>query len=358
MSYFFTLQFMKRIDKIKDYLINRKKDGILITSYPNVFYFSGFTSEDAILYINKEKAYLLTDSRYTIQARKEAKGYEIIIIKKGFVDELKNLIKDGENILFEESISFIRYNAYSNNLNCNFEATNIDSLRNIKDDKEIKYIKKACDIASKTYEHTIQYVKPGMKEKDIENEMIHYMKSLGATKESFEIIVASGKRGAMPHGAASNKVIKEGEFVTLDYGCVYKGYCSDITRSFLVGENKKMTRVYNVVKKAQELATKHVKAGVKASEVDKVARDYIESKGYGKYFTHSTGHGLGIEVHDPISVSSRSDMILEENMIITIEPGIYIDGVGGIRIEDDVLVTKDGYKILTKASKKLIKITK
>ena len=144
-----------------------------------------------------------------------------------------------------------------------------------------------------------------------------------------------------------------------DYGCIYGGYCSDITRSFLVGDsNKKLEKVYRIVKEAQEAAIKMVKAGIKASEVDKAARNYIESKGYGKYFTHSTGHGVGIVVHDPISVSSKSDMILQENMVITIEPGIYIPKLGGIRIEDDVLVKKDGYEILTKASKKLYKITK
>ena len=154
-----------------------------------------------------------------------------------------------------------------------------------------------------------------------------------------------------------NKVIKEGEFVTLDFGCIYKGYCSDITRSFMVGQaSKEMKRLYNIVKEAQIRAIKAVKAGVKACEIDKVARDYIESKGYGKYFTHSTGHGVGIEVHDPISVSRFSDTILEENMVITVEPGIYIPGVGGIRIEDDVLVKNDGFEVLTKASKKLMMI--
>ncbi|MBR3891701.1 MAG: aminopeptidase P family protein [Bacilli bacterium] len=349
---------MKRLDKLRGFLLGNNADGIIVSSYPNIFYFSEFTSENALLYITREKAYLITDSRYTIQAKKEAKGYDVIVFKNGFLKELEKLIIKGSNILFEESMTYARYNAYSSNLECNLVATNIDSLRNIKDEKEIKNIKKACDIASKTYDHIINFVKPGMKEKEVANEMIHYMKSLGASKESFETIVASGKRGAMPHGTASNKVIRDGDFVTLDYGCIYNGYCSDITRSFLVGnDNKEMIKIYNIVKKAQELAVKSVKAGVRASEVDKVARDYITSKGYGKYFTHSTGHGLGIEVHDPISVSSRSDMVLEENMIITIEPGIYIKNLGGIRIEDDVLVTKDGYKILTKASKKLIKIT-
>ena len=270
--------------------------------------------------------------------------------------ELKKLINGGR-ILFEESLSYARYLSFINAINASFVSTNIDHLRMIKDEEEIRNIKKATNIASKCYNHILDFVKPGMKEITVSNEMIRYMKEEGASKEAFDFIVASGKRGAMPHGTASNKTIKEGEFVTLDYGCVYNGYCSDITRSFMVGEaSKEMKKIYNIVKKAQMLAVKAVKAGVRASDIDKVARDYITSKGYGKYFSHSTGHGVGIEVHDPIAISKNSDLVLEENMVITIEPGIYIPSLGGIRIEDDVLVNKDGCEILTKATKKLISV--
>jgi Xaa-Pro aminopeptidase len=349
---------MNRLDNLYE-LINRLNvEGIVISSFPNIFYFSKFTSEDCILYINKKEAYLITDSRYTLQAKRQAKNFKIIIRKSTYTNELKNLINGGK-VLFEENIPYFQYESFTKNIDATFSSINIDYLRNIKDISEINKIKKATQIADKCYKHILSFIKPGMKETTVSNEMIRYMKELGASKESFETIVASGKRGALPHGVASNKIIKDGEFVTLDFGCVYKGYCSDITRSFMIGKaSKEMIRVYNVVKKAQELATKSVKAGIKASEVDKVARDYIERKGYGRYFTHSTGHGVGIEVHDPISVSKYSDTILEENMIITIEPGIYIPKLGGIRIEDDVLVKKDGYEVLTKATKKLISIEK
>jgi len=350
---------MERLNKVREVLNKLNADGIIISSYPNIFYLSEFTSEDCILYISNSDAYLITDSRYTIQAKKEAKDYKVIVRETSYLEELKKIIKEKQNILFEDNTPYFNYKLYSENLNCNLVSTSIDHLRNIKDEKEIKIIKKACDIASKTYKHILDFVKPGMKETEVSNEIVSYMKSLGASKESFDTIVASGVRGSMPHGVASDKVIKEGEFVTIDYGCIYKGYCSDITRSFLVGEsNKKLEEIYKIVRNAQESAIKVIKAGIKASEVDKVARDYIESKGYGKYFTHSTGHGLGVVVHDPIAVSSKSEMILEENMIITIEPGIYIPGVGGIRIEDDVLVTKDGCVVLTSACKRLRKIRK
>lgn len=347
---------MSRIEKLQELLVRLNSEGIIITSYPNIFYFSSFTSEDCILYITQNDAYLITDSRYTLQAKKQAKNFKVIIRKSSYGSQLTKLISNG-NVLFEEAISYSDYQSFSKLINAQLTSINIDFLRNVKDQSEINNIKKATKIADKCYKHILKFIKPGMKETTVANEMIRYMKELGATKESFETIVASGKRGALPHGVASNKVIKKGEFITLDFGCVYKGYCSDITRSFMVGHaSKEMKRIYNIVKQAQMRAIKSIKEGIKASEVDKVARDYIESRGYGKYFTHSTGHGLGIVVHDPISVSKFSDTILEENMIITVEPGVYIPGVGGIRIEDDVLVKKDGYEVLTKATKKLMTI--
>ena len=347
---------MKRIDRIYKLIEELNVDGIIITSYPNIFYFSKFTSDDCLLYVSRNKAYLLTDSRYTLQAKKEAKDFEIIIRSGSYTNELNKLVT-GNKVLFEDCISYSMYDSLKSTLKVDLVATNIDYLRNVKDDEEIRYITRACNIASECYYHILEFIKPGMKEVTIANEMVRFMKEKGASGESFATIVASGTRGALPHGVASDKRIEEGDFITLDYGCVYKGYCSDITRSFMIGKAKdKLIDVYNVVREAQRRAIKMIKAGIKASEIDKIARDYINSKGYGKYFTHSTGHGLGVVVHDPISVSRSSDIVLEENMIITVEPGIYIKGIGGIRIEDDVLVKKEGYKVLTKASKRLISI--
>lgn len=343
-----------RVEKLQRLLNKLNIDGIIISKYANIFYYSNFTGEDCLLFVTKDESYLITDSRYTLQAKQQAKGFKIIIRTSAYHKELAKLIQGGK-FLFEDSLPYCEYENFARELKVTLNPVNVDYLRNVKDQIEIKIMKKAAKIASDCYKHILDYVKPGMKEKDIEAEMVSFMKKQGAEKESFETIVASGKRGALPHGAASEKKVKSGEFITLDYGCVYKGYCSDITRSFMLGTaDKKMIKIYRVVKQAQLEAIKAVKAGVKASCVDEAARSYIESKGYGKYFIHSTGHGLGIEVHDPISVGKNSDLVLEENMVITIEPGIYIPNFGGIRIEDDVLVTKEGCEILTKASKKLI----
>ena len=352
---------MDRINKLRNFMKDNKLDVMLISSFANIYYYSNFSSEDGFLFVTNNKCYLLTDGRYTVQAKKECKGVEICIFGAGkrISEWLGEIIgsESIEKVGFEGSMSYDRYKMFSDILNKTMISINIDGLRNIKDASEISKIRKACAIADKCYKHILEFVKVGMKEIDIRNEMLSYMLGLGASKESFDIIVASGKRGAMPHGVASNKKIKDGDFVTLDFGCVNNLYCSDITRTFVMGKpSKVMLEVYNVVREAQQRGLDVIKPGIKASEVDKACRDYIEDMGYGAYFTHSTGHGLGIIVHDPMGIGPNSDFKLEEGMVFTVEPGIYIEGIGGIRIEDDVVVTSSGHEVLTKASKKLYRI--
>ena len=350
---------INRIANLRKYMKKENIEAMLVSSFANIYYYSNFSSEDGLLLITVNECYLLTDSRYTVQAKGECSNFKIITITKSYSDSLKDLISSSDinKIGFEEDLSFVRYNAFKNKLGLDMIPLNIESLKNIKDEKEIKRIKKACLIADKCYKHILKFVKIGMKEIEVRNEMLRYMLEQGASKESFDIIVASGKRGAMPHGVASNKRIKEGDFVTLDFGCIKDFYCSDITRTFVVGKPSKiMLEIYNVVLEAQLKGLEVIKPGIKAKEVDEACRNYIEEKGYGEYFTHSTGHGLGILVHDNLAISPRSETILKEGMVFTVEPGIYIEGLGGVRIEDDVVVTKDGCEILTKASKKLFKI--
>ena len=347
-----------RILKLREYMKKESLDAIIITSFANIYYYSGFTSEDGLLFITMDKAYLLTDSRYTVQASNECKNMKVITITRSYSNSLKSILSDSiKKIGFEESLPFVRYQAFKEILNLEMASLNIESLKNIKDEIEIKKIKKACAIADKCYRHILKFIKVGMRECEVRNEMLSYMLSLGASKESFDIIVASGKRGAMPHGVASNKRIKEGDFVTLDFGCINNFYCSDITRTFVMGKPKReMLEIYEIVKEAQLRGIEAVKPGIKAKEIDLACRDFIEEMGYGEFFTHSTGHGLGILVHDNLSISPRSETILKEGMVFTIEPGIYIEGLGGVRIEDDVVVTKDGCEVLTKASKKLYRL--
>ena len=350
---------MDRISKLRKYMKKVNVDALLISNFSNIYYYSNFSSEDGLLLITMKECYLLTDGRYIVQAKNECAGFDVVIISKSYSDSLKRLLENKEiNTLgFEENLEFNRYKAFNDKLNINMVGLNIEALKNIKDEKEIDKIRKACAIADKCYKHILKFVKVGMKEIEVRNEMLRYMLELGASKESFDIIVASGERGAMPHGVASNKKIKKGDFVTLDFGCVNNFYCSDITRTFVMGEpNKKMLEIYEIVKEAQHKGLDAVRPGVKAKEIDFACRNYIEKMGYGDYFTHSTGHGLGILVHDALAISPNSDVVLKEGMVFTIEPGIYVEGLGGVRIEDDVVVTSTGCEILTKSSKKLHKL--
>ncbi|MEG0368216.1 MAG: M24 family metallopeptidase, partial [Coprobacillus sp.] len=222
----------------------------------------------------------------------------------------------------------------------------------------IDTIKKAIEITDDAYDYILDFIKIGMSEIQIANELNKFILDQGATGMSFDTIVASGKRGSMPHGVASEKLIEENDFVTIDFGVFYNGYCSDMTRSFVVGNNPdpELVKIYNVVKEAQQLACYGIKANMSANEVDAIARNYIKEHGYGEYFNHGLGHSIGLEIHELPYVSPTSREILKTNQIVTIEPGIYIPELGGIRIEDDVLIMEDGAIQLNRSSKELIYI--
>lgn len=350
---------IERIKRLRKLMKKEEISAMLISNFSNIYYYSNFSSEDALLLITNNDCYLFTDSRYTVQANNECGDFKVITITKSYSESIKDiLVKDGISAIgFEDNLPYNRYKAFDNAFECEFKPLNIEDLKMVKDVNEIDRIRKACKITDKCYKHILSFIKVGMKEIEVRNEMLRFMLEEGASKESFDIIVASGKRGAMPHGVASNKKIKNGDFVTLDFGCINDFYCSDITRSFVMGEpNKTMLEIYEIVKEAQQKGLDVVKPGIKAKDVDNACRDYIEKMGYGDYFTHSTGHGLGILVHDSLNVGPRSDVVLKEGMVFTVEPGIYVEGLGGIRIEDDVVVTSTGCEILTKSTKKLIKI--
>lgn len=355
---------MKRVLKLKSLLEDKSLDAALIYKPENRTYISGFTGSTGYVLIIKNKNYLLTDFRYIEQSKNECIGYEIVKLDSNtegkdlysFIDKL-NLSKIG----FEsESMTYNEFNKLNEKLP-NIKFVPIDSeikqLKKIKDSNEIKYIKKAASIADEAFSHICTYIKAGITEKDVALELEYYMKKKGASKLSFDTIVASGKRSALPHGVYSDKVIENGDFVTLDFGCVYNGYCSDMTRTLVIGTaSEKQKEIYNIVYEAQKMALKEIKPNIECSKIDKIARDHISNNGYGDFFGHGLGHGVGMEVHEAPSLSPKSKDVLEAHMIITDEPGIYIPDFGGVRIEDLVLVTNDGYEILSKSSKELIEL--
>jgi Xaa-Pro aminopeptidase len=233
----------------------------------------------------------------------------------------------------------------------------VESFTMIKDNDEISKIKKAVRIAEKAFGDIIKKIKPGMKEKDIALDLEYKMRAFGADGPAFDTIVASGQRSSMPHGRASEKKLRKGEFVTIDFGCFYQGYASDITRTLVLGKaNEKQKKVYNIVLSAQKAACKAIRPRIGGSEVDNVARDIIAKAGYGDNFGHGLGHGIGLLVHDGPVLSPRSNDTLSPGNVVTVEPGIYIHNWGGVRIEDDVLVTPNGGQILTKLPKELIEL--
>lgn len=334
-------------------------DAIVVLSPHNRRYLSGFTGTSGSLLITKDTKQLITDFRYIQQATSQAEEFEIINQKGPMIGKINELIQQGNYKNIGVEADLITYNEYqalnTNDVQLSSIESVIETIRMVKDDFEIKQIQKAADIVDETYEHILKWIKPGMTENEVNNEMEMFMRSKGATSSSFDTIVASGHRGALPHGVASNKVIEEGDMITLDFGALYEGYVSDITRTFAIGEPKEeMKKIYNIVLESQLAALEQIKPGMTGKEADSIARDIISSYGYGEQFGHSLGHGIGLEVHEGPALSQKSDIVLEENMCVTLEPGIYVEGLGGVRIEDDVLVTKNGLQRFTKSTKDLI----
>ena len=230
----------------------------------------------------------------------------------------------------------------------------IEELREVKDEEEVAIIEKACAIADQGFAFVLEMIKPGMTEIEVANQLDFFMRSKGASAVSFETIVASGLRSAMPHGVASHKVIEKGELITLDFGCYYEGYVSDMTRTFAIGIQPKLKEIYDIVLEAQLKVLAEAKPGLTGIQLDAIARDHIASYGYGDAFGHSTGHGIGLEIHEGPNVSFRADKQFVPGNVITDEPGIYLPGIGGVRIEDDLLITAEGNRVLTHAPKELI----
>lgn len=351
------------IDRVNNLREQMKSEGIssfLITSPYNLRYLTGFTGTTGLALIGLEEAFFITDFRYTEQAAKQCVGFEIVKNVGPILEVVADLVesKNIENLGFEESfVPFKQYVELEGLLEVDLIPVSgmVEELREIKDEEEIAIVEKACEIADKAFSHILTYIKPGMTEIQVANELDFYMRSLGASSVSFETIVASGLRSAMPHGVASEKVIEQGDMITIDFGCYYNGYVSDMTRTISLGEpSDKLREIYNVVKEAQQKVLDVAKPGMTGVELDAVARDYIASKGYGEAFGHSTGHGIGLEIHEGPNVSKLAEKAFVPGNIITNEPGIYLPGIGGVRIEDDMLVTENGIKRLTHSEKELI----
>lgn len=349
-----------RVVKARGYLQKHDVDAIVFFNMSNVRYLSGFTGSDGAVLLGRESAWFLTDSRYTTQASLEVTDCPTVEyrVKLEGIAELAS----GEGfrrIGFEaEHTTVAVLNALSARLpDVDFVqiGEELSQLRILKDAEELDLLDRTACIASEALVATLAILKPGTIEREFALELEFAMRRAGADDKSFDFIVASGERGALPHGRASSKEIGRGELVTIDFGAVFAGYHSDETVTVAIGEpDARQREIYGIVKEAHDRALAAVKPGVEFRELDRIARGFIEEKGFGAYFGHGLGHGVGLDVHEKPVVSPRGEGVVEEGMVFTIEPGIYIPGWGGVRIEDTVAVTGDGYRLLTRVPKELI----
>lgn len=351
---------MSRLDKLRKSMQDQGLEALLITSPYNLRYISNFTGTTGLSVITLNKAYFVTDFRYTQQVAKQAVGFEIIQNLGPIYDEVGKIISRDHlrNLGFEEN--FVTYNVFerlTELVSAELIPVSglIEELREVKDAGEITTIKKACEIADSAYQYILGEVKVGMSEIEVANKLDFHMRSKGASGVSFETIVASGLRSSMPHGVASDKLIEQGDMITLDFGCYYNGYVSDMTRTFAIGDpGQKLKDIYQLVLEAQLMVTEAAKPGITGVELDAVARDYFSKHGYGEAFGHSTGHGIGLEIHEGPNVSRLAEKAFVPGNVITNEPGLYFPDLGGIRIEDDLVITEIGNETIVHSPKDLI----
>lgn len=351
-----------RVLKARGALQRTGADILLITNLSNIRYLSGFTGSEGTLVLSPSAGWFLTDSRYTSQAVAQVQGAQVIEFANR-LDSLVSVVKESgaASIAFEAGHMSVQAFRDLESRLPGIRFVPADSeltlLRAVKDAEELKTLARVAEIASQSLLQILPLVKPGAVESELAWALEVAMRERGAEGKSFDFIVASGERGALPHGRASEKRLAAGELVTFDYGALFEGYCSDETATVSLGEpDSRQREVYETVRVAQQLAIEAVRPGVSFKDVDAKARDYIASKGFGQYFGHGLGHGIGIDIHEPPTASPRSTQVIEEGMVFTVEPGIYIPGFGGVRIEDSVVVESDGCRRITQVPKQLMTV--
>lgn len=351
----------QRIATVRKHLSALRLDALLVTSLPHVRYLTGFSGSHACCVISGQSQFLLTDGRYKAQAKEETKGLRTFIAARGLFEEAKvrKVLPRKGRIGFNAVEMRV---AELENLKTLFPAARFVKTRNIvgsiaavKDESEIERIRRAVAVSDEVFRAILPVVREGTTELDIAAEIVYQHRRRGAEADAFEPIVASGVRGALPHARATARKIRPGDLVTLDFGCRLQGYHSDLTRTVAVGTpGEELRTVYEVVRRAQQEALDAARSGLKARDLDAVARKRIKAAGFGKYFPHSLGHGLGLEVHELPRVSALSTDILQAGNVVTIEPGIYIPNVGGVRIEDDVVIRQEHAEVLSASPKELM----
>jgi len=352
--------YQKRQNNLKKIISSLGLDGLLITNLTNIRYISGFTGSAASCLVIGEEQYFITDGRYIEQSKEQVIGFQRYIDMSSHLEIIKNNNLIDRNLKIGFEADHVNYTLYDSMLNLypsiKWEKTQmiLEGLASVKDNTELEAIRVAVEITDTVYEEIIPMLRPGYTEKKIANTLVAKYREYG-DGEAYSPIVATGPNGALPHAIPTDREFKKGDFIVIDAAAKYAGYHADMTRTPVVKEaSGKHHEIYEIVKEAQQRGCDIAKAGVSCKEVDSATRDYIHEMGYGEYYTHGTGHGLGLEIHTSPRFSPTSKEILAENNVMTIEPGIYLAGWGGVRIEDDVIINQDGCEILNKTTKDLM----
>jgi Xaa-Pro aminopeptidase len=340
-------------------------DAILVSHLPNVRYLCGFTGSAGLLLVESSSATLFTDSRYTFQAREEVSGVRVVIAKYGILRSVLGALrarKGRHRVAYSPGqVTVSQKQALEAGAGTRIRWINdgnaVEKLRAVKDADELSRIREASVVISRVFRRTLGRIKPGISELALAAEIEHEIKRRGGSGPSFETIVASGPRSAWAHARPTAKLLRKSELVVLDQGAILRGYCSDMTRTVFVGKASRSVRgLYAAVLEAQEAGKRAIRPGVTAGEVDRAARDVLKRAKLDRYFTHSLGHGLGLEVHEMPRLGKGDQTVLQEGMVLTVEPGVYLEGLGGIRIEDDVAVTAKGAIDLTTAPRDFLEL--
>lgn len=350
----------ERLQRLQKLMTEKSLEAILITHPVNRQYLSGFDGSNGALLVGEKEAFLFTDFRYLEQAEKQAPHCELRPWKAGLGEALKPVIEAAgwSSLAFEEEqVTYGLYRRLQDTLPLELtpEKGLVEELRAVKSSAEIESLREGAAVMDRAFDYLLELARPGMTEREVAVELEFFLRRQGSTGTRFSYIVASGERGSLPHGIASGKRLNAGELVTVDFTGTFGGYATDMTRTFALGEPGPRAReIYEIVRCAQEEARERLEPGMSGIEADALARNIIDEAGYGEYFGHGLGHGLGLEVHERPTLSPRSDDILAPGMVVTAEPGIYIPRWGGVRIEDMVLITSGGAESLTRCSRELM----
>jgi Xaa-Pro aminopeptidase len=366
------MDYEGRINRIRSLMVDEKVDGFFVTNMTSVRYLCGFTGSTGSLLIGHSAAWFFTDGRYKIRAEREVEGAEVVVYpkKEEYPARLKDASRGFESrVSFEAGSVTVRNHAESleppeglNRIEEYFEGLElipttrwVEELRKVKELAEVEIIRKAAELADAAFQHILELIEVGKAERDLALELELHMRRNGADGVSFPPIVAAAENSALPHAGASGRTVETGRYLLMDFGCLYQGYCSDLTRTVVIGSaDDRHREIYDLVSKAQQVGLASTRAGVRGGEAHSRVADVFEKAGVGEAFSHGLGHGVGLEIHEEPNLKEGYDDLLEDGNVVTIEPGVYFEGWGGVRIEDLTVITSDGLEILSKAPKELI----